>query len=129
MDRIFLFVQPDAGYRFVLQVFTVVFILEMILKLVALGVRQYLKVTWNIFDGVIVIMSIVDMSMEFSNAGGAGGVLSVLRTFRLVSKQTADVCYRSASKLYGQQKPATYTHRNAAVASCQQAGTILCCIQ
>lgn len=64
-----------------------VFILEMILKLMALGVKRYIKVAWNVFDGIIVIMSIVDMTMEYSKVGGnAGGALSVLRTFRLVSR-------------------------------------------
>jgi hypothetical protein len=59
----------------------------MIFKLIALGVKKYVKIAWNLFDGVIVIMSIVDMTMEYSNAaGGAGGALSVLRTFRLVCR-------------------------------------------
>ena len=57
----------------------------MILKLIALGVKKYVKIAWNVFDGVIVIMSIVDMIMEYAKVGGAGGALSVLRTFRLVS--------------------------------------------
>ena len=56
----------------------------MILKLIALGVRKYVKVAWNVFDGVIVIMSIVDTTMELANVNVAGGALSVLRTFRLV---------------------------------------------
>lgn len=57
----------------------------MILKLIALGIKKYVKIAWNVFDGVIVLMSIVDMTMEYSKVGGsAGGALSVLRTFRLV---------------------------------------------
>ena len=58
----------------------------MILKLIALGVKKYVKIAWNLFDGVIVIVSIVDLTLEeFATDGGGGGGLSVLRTFRLVS--------------------------------------------
>lgn len=77
-------VKMTNKYNCFLQAFTIVFILEMILKLTALGVKKYVKIPWNVFDGLIVIVSIVDMSMEYSNTGGAGGVLSVLRIFRLV---------------------------------------------
>ena len=56
----------------------------MILKLIALGIKKYMKVAWNVFDGVIVIMSIVDTTMEYAKINLAGGALSVLRTFRLV---------------------------------------------
>lgn len=56
----------------------------MILKLIALGVKKYVKIAWNLFDGIIVLMSIVDMAIEYASGSGGGG-LSVLRTFRLVS--------------------------------------------
>lgn len=57
----------------------------MILKLIALGVKKYVKIAWNLFDGVIVIVSIIDLTLERVGSGGGGGALSVLRTFRLVS--------------------------------------------
>ena len=57
----------------------------MILKLIALGVKKYVKIAWNLFDGVIVIVSIIDLTLEKVGSGGGGGALSVLRTFRLVS--------------------------------------------
>lgn len=60
-----------------------VFIMEMILKLIAFGLKEYCKNSWNLFDGTIVILSILDMVLTYSGAiTGAG--LSVLRTFRLV---------------------------------------------
>ncbi|XP_074630746.1 sodium channel protein 1 brain-like isoform X1 [Acropora palmata] len=64
-------------------VFTVVFIMEMVLKLIAFGPKEYCKNKWNLFDGAIVILSVLDMALTYSNTiDGAG--LSVLRTFRLL---------------------------------------------
>lgn len=57
--------------------FCMVFALEMLLKLIAIGPIEYVSDGFNVFDGVIVIISLVEL------AGGGGG-LSVLRTFRLV---------------------------------------------
>ena len=69
------------------QVFTFVFLLEMVLKLIASGGRAYLKSRWNIFDGFIVLVSIADLILELAKIGTGAG-LSVLRTFRLVSTVT-----------------------------------------
>lgn len=60
--------------------------MEMVLKLIASGLRGYLKSRWNIFDGFIVVISIVDLILELAKIGNGAG-LSVLRTFRLVSPQ------------------------------------------
>ncbi|XP_048586351.1 sodium channel protein 1 brain isoform X2 [Nematostella vectensis] len=66
------------------EVFTFIFLLEMILKLIALGFLGYIRVAWNIFDGIVVIISIVDFIVNkfVPDAGGTG--ISVLRTFRLL---------------------------------------------
>lgn len=56
----------------------------MVLKLISLGPRGYVKSRWNIFDGFIVVISIVDLILELA-VDGKGAGLSVLRTFRLVS--------------------------------------------
>ena len=40
------------------QIFTVIFILEALIKIIALG-RQYFKENWNIFDFIIIIGSII----------------------------------------------------------------------
>ena len=58
--------------------------MEMILKLMALGGREYVKNRWNCFDGTIVVLSVVDMVMSYTKVVDGAG-LSVLRTFRLVS--------------------------------------------
>lgn len=78
MDKVFAKVLENCNL-----VFTVVFIMEMILKLIAFGLKEYCKNSWNLFDGTIVILSILDMVLTYSGAiTGAG--LSVLRTFRLL---------------------------------------------
>ncbi|KAK2918603.1 hypothetical protein Q8A73_002974 [Channa argus] len=59
-------------------VFTSMFSLEMILKLTAFGSFNYLRNPYNIFDGVIVIISVCEI------VGQSDGGLSVLRTFRLL---------------------------------------------
>ena len=60
------------------QVFTSFFTLEAVLKLTALS-RDYFASGWNIFDLLIVIASLVDLSVESVNG------ISVLRGMRLVS--------------------------------------------
>ena len=60
----------------------------MLFKLVALGPRLYVKDKWNIFDGVVVIISVADAVLELKkvkivklkNFGP-----SVFRSLRLVS--------------------------------------------
>nr|CAB3227403.1 voltage-dependent T-type calcium channel subunit alpha-1G [Phallusia mammillata] len=61
-------------------VFTTLFVLEMIAKLVAFGVVGYAKNLYNMFDAVIVIISVWEIVAGTQNGGG----LSVLRTFRLL---------------------------------------------
>ncbi|KAK2817421.1 hypothetical protein Q5P01_025612 [Channa striata] len=59
-------------------VFTSMFSLEMVLKLTAFGSFNYLRNPYNVFDGVIVIISVCEI------VGQSDGGLSVLRTFRLL---------------------------------------------
>ncbi|XP_025779049.1 voltage-dependent T-type calcium channel subunit alpha-1H-like [Puma concolor] len=59
-------------------VFTSVFALEMLLKLLACGPLGYIRNPYNIFDGIIVVISVWEI------VGQADGGLSVLRTFRLL---------------------------------------------
>ncbi|XP_053550714.1 voltage-dependent T-type calcium channel subunit alpha-1H [Bombina bombina] len=59
-------------------VFTSMFALEMLLKLLAFGIFGYIKNPYNIFDGIIVIISVWEI------IGQSDGGLSVLRTFRLL---------------------------------------------
>ncbi|XP_072297150.1 sodium channel protein type 2 subunit alpha-like isoform X1 [Eucyclogobius newberryi] len=59
-------------------VFTTIFTAEMVLKLIALDPYYYFQQGWNIFDGVIVCLSLMELGL--SNVEG----LSVLRSFRLL---------------------------------------------
>uniref|UniRef100_A0A8C1NUD7 Calcium channel, voltage-dependent, T type, alpha 1H subunit a n=1 Tax=Cyprinus carpio TaxID=7962 RepID=A0A8C1NUD7_CYPCA len=59
-------------------VFTSMFVLEMLFKLLAFGMFGYIKNPYNIFDGIIVVISVWEI------IGQADGGLSVLRTFRLL---------------------------------------------
>lgn len=62
-----------------LQVFTGIFAAEMLAKLVAMDPYYYFQENWNIFDGFIVTLSLVELLL--ADVEG----LSVLRSFRLVS--------------------------------------------
>ncbi|XP_075900195.1 sodium channel protein type 4 subunit alpha B-like isoform X1 [Nelusetta ayraudi] len=59
-------------------VFTGIFTAEMVLKLMAMDPYYYFQVGWNIFDSLIVTMSLVELGL--ANVQG----LSVLRSFRLM---------------------------------------------
>ena len=61
------------------QVFTIIFVVEMIWKLIAFGPMTYVKSRWNVFDMVIVIASVAGYLTE------SGGSFSIFRSLRLVS--------------------------------------------
>ena len=57
--------------------FTVLFFFEMLLKLIGEGCLKYIKNPYNLFDGTIVIISLIELYQTKSG-------LMVLRTFRLL---------------------------------------------
>lgn len=59
-------------------VFTLLFAIEMVLKIIGDGCLTYIKNVYNLFDGVIAIMSVIELQ------GNKNSGLSVLRTFRLL---------------------------------------------
>jgi hypothetical protein len=61
------------------EICTYAFILEMALKLCGLGLKGYVADAFNVFDGVIVTLSIVEKLIPGDGAG-----FSVFRTFRLL---------------------------------------------
>ncbi|XP_055388606.1 uncharacterized protein LOC129617143 isoform X3 [Condylostylus longicornis] len=67
-------------------VFSAIFAVEMLLKVLAEGPFRYIANGFNVFDGVIVILSVIEIGQNFNNVGGVKGSsgLSVLRTFRLL---------------------------------------------
>ena len=67
-------------------VFTGIFTAEALLKIVAMAPATYIKDRWNVFDLVIVTLSLVELGL--ANIKG----LSVLRSFRLVSLIEGEAC-------------------------------------
>ncbi|XP_045485298.1 voltage-dependent T-type calcium channel subunit alpha-1G isoform X2 [Pieris rapae] len=67
-------------------VFSAIFAVEMILKIISEGPFKYISNGFNVFDGVIVILSAFELTQSVGHeqdlAGSSG--LSVLRTFRLL---------------------------------------------
>lgn len=61
------------------QFFTATFMIEATMKLIAMSPKYYFQEGWNIFDFIIVALSLLELGLE-----GVQG-LSVLRSFRLVS--------------------------------------------
>ncbi|XP_014328997.1 sodium channel protein type 4 subunit alpha-like isoform X2 [Xiphophorus maculatus] len=59
-------------------VFTAIFTAELLLKVLALGIKGYFKVSWHIFDFIVIILSLLDLCL--ANVKG----LSLLRSVRLL---------------------------------------------
>ncbi|XP_044535046.1 voltage-dependent T-type calcium channel subunit alpha-1I [Gracilinanus agilis] len=68
-------------------IFTAIFVGEMTLKVVSLGLyfgeQAYLRSSWNILDGFLVFVSLIDIVVSVASAGGAK-ILGVLRVLRLL---------------------------------------------
>jgi len=56
----------------------------MFVKILGFTFRGYLKSKWNVFDGTLVIASVIDILLSKTGAVD-GNQLSVLKVFRLVS--------------------------------------------
>uniref|UniRef100_A0AAR2LZE7 Ion transport domain-containing protein n=1 Tax=Pygocentrus nattereri TaxID=42514 RepID=A0AAR2LZE7_PYGNA len=65
-------------------VFTVIFVAEMTVKVVALGFYSYLQSTWNVLDGVLVFVSLIDILVSLASSGGGNRILGILRVLRLL---------------------------------------------
>ncbi|XP_055078851.1 voltage-dependent T-type calcium channel subunit alpha-1H-like [Periophthalmus magnuspinnatus] len=79
MERVFLSV---SNY-----IFTVIFIGEMMIKVCAMGLYfgkgVYLQSSWNVLDGLLVFVSLVDILVSIASAGG-NRILGILRVLRLL---------------------------------------------
>ena len=69
-------------------VLTVAFFFEMVLKVSVLGPREYCGDAFNLFDAVIVLLSLVELAWSrpgfiSGEAATGGGAISALRSFRL----------------------------------------------
>ena len=69
-----------SSFLFHCQFFTATFAMEAAIKLMAMSPKYYFQEGWNIFDFVIVTLSLVELVLD--NLSG----FTVLRSFRLVSQ-------------------------------------------
>uniref|UniRef100_A0A8C4ISY7 Calcium channel, voltage-dependent, T type, alpha 1H subunit a n=1 Tax=Dicentrarchus labrax TaxID=13489 RepID=A0A8C4ISY7_DICLA len=84
-------IQPHSTERVFLSVsnyvFTVIFLAEMAIKVVALGFcfgkQTYLQSSWNVLDGLLVFVSLVDILVSLAYTGG-NRILGILRVLRLL---------------------------------------------
>ncbi|CAI2366067.1 unnamed protein product [Moneuplotes crassus] len=73
--------EVERSFNNINTVFTVVFCIEMALKILGLGIRNYLRETMNYLDGAVVILSIVELAF-LSNSGGSLSAFRTVRIFR-----------------------------------------------
>ena len=76
----------DSSFKTMNLVFSIIFTLEVVIKLIGLGTKGFASDNMNLFDATIVVISIVEIVMESTNEGkkgGGGGAFSALRAFRL----------------------------------------------
>ena len=59
-------------------VLTILFTLELVLKVVGLGATEYMRDSWNTFDATVVLFSLLELMLQSS------GAVSALRSFRLL---------------------------------------------
>ncbi|RUS89209.1 hypothetical protein EGW08_003019, partial [Elysia chlorotica] len=84
-------IPPDSAEREFLThsnyIFTIVFTIEMFVKVVAKGLvvgkHAYLKSGWNVMDGFLVIISLIDIFISLS-AASSPKIFGILRVFRLL---------------------------------------------
>jgi hypothetical protein len=78
--------KQDENESYVLEiinlVFTAIFILEAIVKIVGLG-KEYFKSVWNIFDFIVVLFSIVGMFVTYLGILNVGGKTTIIRAMRI----------------------------------------------
>ena len=65
-------------------IFTVVFTLELVSKLIGLGVTAYVKDSFNVLDALIVLISLIDMVFSFIFTENDSMVMNAFRALRLL---------------------------------------------
>ncbi|XP_062930270.1 voltage-dependent T-type calcium channel subunit alpha-1G isoform X1 [Mobula hypostoma] len=84
-------IDPKSAERIFLTlsnyIFTVIFLSEMAVKLVAMGLcfgpQTYLKSSWNVLDGLLVMISVIDILVSMVSDSGTK-ILGMLRVLRLL---------------------------------------------
>jgi len=71
-------------------IFTLIFIIEFLLKIIALGFKEYFNDTWNNLDFIVAITGIVDIILVLTSEdvglgfSGIFKVFQIVRVFRLI---------------------------------------------
>jgi len=67
-------------------IFFCFFFLELVLKLTGQGFAHYMRDRFNCFDGIVVILSAIDITITYSlyAVGSGSGAITALRVLRLV---------------------------------------------
>lgn len=79
--------EPSPGFEdsliYLNTIFIVVFVLECLIKLVAMGLKLYIKDHWNKMDLLIILASIPDVVGSYTGIGGKSSIVTVIRIFRI----------------------------------------------
>ena len=76
------------------QAFTVVFLLEMMLRLFALGPRAYFSSKWNMYDGAVIVAGF--LGYFYQSAAG----ISIFRILRLVRYSFTSTLFEAVQENY-----------------------------
>ena len=60
------------------------FLIEMVIKLLGLGVVEYSRDRFNLFDSFIVCISMLDLAVLITYGEGSGGALTAFRAIRVL---------------------------------------------
>lgn len=64
-------------------VFSSIFIVEMIMKMIGFGVRSYFKDSWNQFDFIVVILTIIAEIVAQAGGSKIGAAVTFVRAIRV----------------------------------------------
>ena len=64
--------------------FSMYFVLEMAIKLIGLGPRQYVASPWNVFDGLVTLMGLADVILILAPNVSAPGGFVIIRALRIL---------------------------------------------
>ena len=91
MDRYGIEEELEATLAQINAVFTYLFIYEMGVKLLAIGPKKYAASKWNLLDGGVVLLSVIELIIESQSSDSSGGssisafrTVKVFRTFRVM---------------------------------------------
>ncbi len=65
-------------------IFTAIFLIEAIIKILAIAPRIYFHDGWNIFDTIIILGSVVSIFISANTSLEIKGVITILRSFRIL---------------------------------------------